>query len=125
VLHIWYYCVQDKKKICDMAFDIFDINDIPYEIISELKKEVALRPKPNTEYLDDEMKEKERNYVTEEVDGDLVKYRTGQWIDLPRQTVYLAPSPVGDLKENNSMGFNSFDVEFNSIMKCLYNEKGD
>eukprot|EP00604_Paraphysomonas_vestita_P003650 CAMPEP_0174819972 /NCGR_PEP_ID=MMETSP1107-20130205/3505_1 /TAXON_ID=36770 /ORGANISM="Paraphysomonas vestita, Strain GFlagA" /LENGTH=263 /DNA_ID=CAMNT_0016034425 /DNA_START=426 /DNA_END=1217 /DNA_ORIENTATION=- len=41
VLHIWYYCVQDKKKICDMAFDIFDINDNGLLSEDEIKQMVS------------------------------------------------------------------------------------
>lgn len=41
VQHIWYYCVQDKKKICDMAFDIFDINDNGLLNEDEIKQMVA------------------------------------------------------------------------------------
>jgi hypothetical protein len=41
VLHIWYYCVQDKKKICEMAFDIFDVNDNGLLSEEEIKQMVS------------------------------------------------------------------------------------
>jgi Ca2+-binding EF-hand superfamily protein len=41
VLHVWYYCVQDKKKICEMAFDIFDINDNGLLSEDEIKQMVS------------------------------------------------------------------------------------
>jgi Ca2+-binding EF-hand superfamily protein len=41
VLHIWFYCVQDKKKICEMAFDIFDINDNGMLSEDEIKQMVS------------------------------------------------------------------------------------